>query len=150
MRALADTQLEAVLAGSPYVAYCYAYPHKTAYRPLVPALPLDEAWRDEDTGALFLYLHVPFCEVRCGFCNLFTLARPEASLPAQYLAALRRQADVTKAAFPAARIAQLAIGGGTPTFLNRRTGVTLSHRCRGDGGSAARDPSELRSLARHD
>jgi oxygen-independent coproporphyrinogen-3 oxidase len=117
MTALVATQIQALLVGSPYVAYSYAYPHKTAYRPLAPAVPFDEAWRDEDVRSLFLYLHVPFCEVRCGFCNLFTLSRPEASLPAQYLAALRRQAEVTRDAIPRARFARLAIGGGTPTFL---------------------------------
>jgi oxygen-independent coproporphyrinogen-3 oxidase len=118
MTALAVADLDELLAGSPYVTYCYAYPHKTAYRPLTPAVPLDRAWQHENTSSLFLYLHVPFCEHRCGFCNLFTLARPEASLPAQYLAALRRQAEITREAIPSARFTRLAIGGGTPTFLS--------------------------------
>jgi oxygen-independent coproporphyrinogen-3 oxidase len=103
--------------GSPYVAYSYAYPHKTAYRPLATAISLADAWREERQDALFLYLHIPFCEHRCGFCNLFTLAQPEASLTRRYLDALRRQAEATRAALPDARFARLAIGGGTPTFL---------------------------------
>jgi oxygen-independent coproporphyrinogen-3 oxidase len=130
MTAVAEAELDLVLAGTPYVAYSYAYPHKTAYRPLAPPLPLDAVWRNEDRASLFLYLHVPFCEHRCGFCNLFTLARPEASLPAQYLAALRRQAEATRNALDCgarnategvpygARFSRLAIGGGTPTFLS--------------------------------
>ena len=105
-------------AGTPYVAYSYAYPHKTAYRPLTPAPLLSEIWQNEPRDTLFLYLHVPFCEQRCGFCNLFTLARPEVSLPRQYLDALRRQAETTRAALGAAQFARLAIGGGTPTFLS--------------------------------
>jgi oxygen-independent coproporphyrinogen-3 oxidase len=112
------TDLDAVFAGSPYVAYCYGYPHKTAYRPLDPPQSLSRVWRDESRESLFLYLHVPFCEVRCGFCNLFTLARPEASLPEQYLAALRRQAEATIDALGTAQFTRLAIGGGTPTFLS--------------------------------
>jgi oxygen-independent coproporphyrinogen III oxidase len=40
----------------------------------------------------YLYLHVPFCGMRCGFCNLFTKARPPSDLVAGYLAALGRQA----------------------------------------------------------
>jgi oxygen-independent coproporphyrinogen-3 oxidase len=118
VNALADGSTRELLAGSPYISYSYAYPHKTAYRPLDPPVALSDAWQDEDTSALFLYLHVPFCEYRCGFCNLFTLARPEASLPQQYLAALRRQAEATRSAVPGARSASLAIGGGTPTFLS--------------------------------
>jgi oxygen-independent coproporphyrinogen-3 oxidase len=112
------TDLDAVLAGSPYVAYCYGYPHKTAYRPLDPPQPLARVWAGERRESLFLYLHVPFCEVRCGFCNLFTLARPEESLPERYLNALRRQAEATIEALGPARFTRLAIGGGTPTFLS--------------------------------
>ena len=41
---------------------------------------LRDVWaRASATDALFLYLHVPFCEMRCGFCNLFTLSRPAKS-----------------------------------------------------------------------
>jgi oxygen-independent coproporphyrinogen III oxidase len=72
----------------------------------------------EDKSALFLYAHVPFCEMRCGFCNLFTLTHPEAGLVAAYLDSLARQAEVTAAALgSSARFARLALGGGTPTFL---------------------------------
>jgi len=67
-----------VLDGSPYQGYLYAYPHKTAYRPLRPRPLLRDVWADEVRDALFLYVHVPFCEMRCGFCNLFTRSRPPA------------------------------------------------------------------------
>ena len=30
-----------------YDGYAYAYPHKTAYRPLDPPVPLAEAWEGE-------------------------------------------------------------------------------------------------------
>jgi oxygen-independent coproporphyrinogen-3 oxidase len=120
VKAVLDSDLNALLTGTPYVAYSYAYPHKTAYRPLAPPRPLGEVWRGEDCRALFLYLHMPFCEHRCGFCNLFTLAQPDASLPVQYLAALRRQAEATRSALESlpVQFARLAIGGGTPTFLD--------------------------------
>ena len=68
--------LRQITDGTPYAAYAYSYPHKTAYRPLTPPRPLAEAWAGEAKDALFLYLHVPFCEMRCGFCNLFTAANP--------------------------------------------------------------------------
>ncbi|GAA4254729.1 STM4012 family radical SAM protein [Dactylosporangium darangshiense] len=104
--------------GSPYQGYLYAYPHKTAYRPLDPRPPLADVWAGEDTGALFLYAHVPFCEMRCGFCNLFTRANPPDGQVDAYLAQLRRQARRVAAALPGARYARAAIGGGTPTFLS--------------------------------
>ncbi|MFN7145928.1 MAG: STM4012 family radical SAM protein, partial [Myxococcota bacterium] len=112
--------LTELLASDAYLSYAYAYPHKTAYRTLAPAVPLREAWADEPRDALFLYLHVPFCEQRCGFCNLFTQARPKDGVAERYLGALERQAVVVAEALSvgeAPRFARLAIGGGTPTFL---------------------------------
>ncbi|HEY0697532.1 MAG TPA: STM4012 family radical SAM protein, partial [Micromonospora sp.] len=105
------------LDGSPYQGYLYAYPHKTAYRPLWPRPALRDVWADERRDALFLYLHVPFCEMRCGFCNLFTRANPPAEQVSAYLAQLRRQAGRVRDALGAARFARVAVGGGTPTYL---------------------------------
>ena len=107
-----------LLAGTPYVSYTYAYPHKTAYRPFSTPLPLDALWAEEKRDALFLYLHIPFCEMRCGFCNLFTTVDPARRLAADYLAALRRQAGQMQAALGDAAFARMAIGGGTPTYLS--------------------------------
>lgn len=105
---------------SPYVGYAYGYPHKSAYRPINPPVPLREAWQEEDRTALFLYLHVPFCEYRCGFCNLFTLANVGGELPDAYLRQLRQQAHAVKEALPDAQFVRAAIGGGTPTFFDER------------------------------
>jgi coproporphyrinogen III oxidase-like Fe-S oxidoreductase len=106
-------------SGSPYRAYVYAYPHKTAYRPLQPPPPLGEVWQGERRDALFLYLHVPFCEMRCGFCNLFTQSLPVAELPDAYLGALARQAAVVRDLLgDGTGYARAAVGGGTPTYLD--------------------------------
>lgn len=110
--------LAQMLQQTPYAGYSYAYPHKTAYRRLAAPLPLHEVWAGEPRDSLFLYLHVPFCEMRCGFCNLFTTANPHAQIETDYLAALKRQTQVVKAALGHAKFTRLAIGGGTPTYLN--------------------------------
>ncbi|WP_405019206.1 STM4012 family radical SAM protein [Kitasatospora sp. NBC_00070] len=102
----------------PYQSYVYAYPHKTAYRPLEPRPPLGELWAGEPQDALSLYLHIPFCEVRCGFCNLFTRIGGPDGLTTAYLDALERQAVTVRAALDdGARFAVAAFGGGTPTYL---------------------------------
>ncbi|MBC7977744.1 MAG: STM4012 family radical SAM protein, partial [Myxococcales bacterium] len=114
------TPLDAVLAATRYQSYVYAYPHKTAYRPLPPR-PLGPLWAGERRGALSLYLHIPFCEQRCGFCNLFTRPVPDAALVSAYLATLTREAHVVRRALDEAgpfTIARAAIGGGTPTLLD--------------------------------
>ena len=106
------------LRQSPYVSYAYSYPHKTAYRPLDVPVRLKDAWSNENKDSLFLYLHVPFCEMRCGFCNLFTTANPNENMITAYLDALRRQAvEVRRELGDGVRFARMAIGGGTPTFL---------------------------------
>lgn len=99
-------------------AYAYSYPHKSAYRPLSPPASIAEAWQDEDVGQLSLYMHVPFCEMRCGFCNLFTQSQPAGEAVESYLATLFRQCSVVRRAVPEAKFAQFAIGGGTPTYLS--------------------------------
>lgn len=106
-----------MLDASPYQGYLYAYPHKTAYRPLRPRPALRDVWAAERRDALFLYVHVPFCEMRCGFCNLFTRANPPADQVRAYLAQLRREAAAVGEALGTASFALGAIGGGTPTYL---------------------------------
>ena len=98
-----------------YDGYAYAYPHKTAYRPLDPPVSLADAWQFEDKQNLFLYVHLPFCEMRCGFCNLFTTVQPGTGLVQQTLATIQRQSEIVLAAIEPKHIAQAAFGGGTPT-----------------------------------
>lgn len=105
------------LDGSPYQGYLYAYPHKTAYRPLRPRPALAGVWAEEPKDALFAYLHVPFCEMRCGFCNLFTRANPPAERVRTYLTQLAHEAAAVRAALGEVTYALGAIGGGTPTYL---------------------------------
>ncbi|MER6692690.1 STM4012 family radical SAM protein [Streptomyces minutiscleroticus] len=104
----------------PYQSYVYAYPHKTSYRPLAPRPLLRDLWAGEPRQALSLYLHIPFCEVRCGFCNLFTRVGAPEGLTGRYLDALERQAAAVREALgdeEPVRFANAAFGGGTPTFL---------------------------------
>lgn len=110
--------MDALLGGSPYVSYLYSYPHKTAYRRLTPARDLAELWRGEARDALFLYLHVPFCEMRCGFCNLFTTVGTDEEAMIAYIEALARQAARMREVVGDARFARVAVGGGTPTLLS--------------------------------
>ncbi|WP_405680403.1 STM4012 family radical SAM protein [Streptomyces sp. NBC_01238] len=113
----------------PYQSYVYAYPHKTAYRPLAERPVLRELWAAERKDALSLYLHIPFCEVRCGFCNLFTRIGAPDELTTRYLDALDRQATAVRDALGDAepvRFAAAAFGGGTPTFL---TAAELERLC---------------------
>ncbi|WP_327320043.1 STM4012 family radical SAM protein [Streptomyces sp. NBC_01235] len=123
------TTAEPTTRTSPYQHYVYAYPHKTAYRRLPERPLLTELWAAEPKDALSLYLHIPFCEVRCGFCNLFTRIGAPDGLTGAYLDALERQATAVREALGETddvRFATAAFGGGTPTFL---TAAELDRLC---------------------
>lgn len=62
-----------------------------------------------------LYVHVPFCAHRCGYCDFVTTSRsPE--LHGRYVAALARELDLQGGA-PEAGFDTVFVGGGTPTLL---------------------------------
>lgn len=103
-----------------YQGYTYAYPHKTSYRSFSP-ISLKDVWAEEDKSQLFLYTHVPFCNMRCGFCNLFTTANPKQSITHAYLEAYARQVKATHQALgETAHFTRFALGGGTPTYFNAK------------------------------
>lgn len=109
--------LKSFLERSPYQAYVYSYPHKTAYRPLTPPVKLADLWSKQDRQALFLYIHIPFCEMRCGFCNLFTTVTHNEDFVSQYVRTVQRQARQVKSLLGEVSFARFALGGGTPTQL---------------------------------
>ena len=102
----------------PYMAYAYSYPHKTAYRYFDEPIDIEEIWKSESKESLFLYFHIPFCEMRCGFCNLFTTAHPPEQMQERYMSALELQSKVVVKALGRASFSRMAIGGGTPTYLD--------------------------------
>ena len=91
---------------SPYQGYLYAYPHKTAYRPLVPRPALRDVWAAEARDALFLYLHVPFCETLCWYCGCHTSITRHRGPIEKYIGQLLSEVDqvATSSAATARRI----------------------------------------------
>lgn len=112
------SRLQQMLSAATYQTYAYTYPHKTAYRPLDRNHALDALWAQENRTSLFLYVHIPFCEMRCGFCNLFTQHHPQSEVIEAYLHTLARQANIVKDCLGNVQFARLALGGGTPTLLS--------------------------------
>jgi oxygen-independent coproporphyrinogen-3 oxidase len=110
-------RLRRELRANAYPGYVYGYPHKKAYRPLPAPLPLKEVWAGEERQALFCYVHVPFCNQRCSFCNLFTFVPAGPSPATTYLDALAREMAEYAAVLAPRHFARLYLGGGTPTFF---------------------------------
>ncbi|MGO0577460.1 radical SAM family heme chaperone HemW [Ornithinimicrobium panacihumi] len=71
-----------------------------------------------------LYLHVPFCRVRCGYCDFNTYTLPElgegASLTETFVAAAHEELTIAERALAAGgppAVSTVFVGGGTPTML---------------------------------
>jgi oxygen-independent coproporphyrinogen-3 oxidase len=65
-----------------------------------------------------VYLHVPFCETRCYYCNFAVDVRSDPALHRAYVDALLRQLAAVEAVLPAeCTVPGIDIGGGTPTLL---------------------------------
>ena len=109
--------LHEIMSGSPYGTYVYSYPHKSTYRAFPEPVSLRSLWDKEDRESVFFYIHIPFCEMRCGFCNLFTQTQPNGEIVEAYLDALERQYNTVETWLQNIRYTAAALGGGTPTFL---------------------------------
>jgi oxygen-independent coproporphyrinogen-3 oxidase len=66
------------------------------------------------TGARHLYVHLPFCAHRCGYCDFVTAVGREDQHEA-YVEALRAELELEREAL-ASRVETIFLGGGTPTF----------------------------------
>lgn len=65
-----------------------------------------------------LYIHIPFCEKRCGYCDFYTLAHRQDQVPA-YLEALHREIGLygRDEQVESLTFQTLFLGGGTPSLL---------------------------------
>ncbi|WP_043500737.1 radical SAM family heme chaperone HemW [Georgenia sp. SUBG003] len=93
------------------------------------ALPLSSA-RGADDRDLGVYLHVPFCRVRCGYCDFNTYTNAElgggASADSYATTALREielagrvlaDPELSRAGLSSRQVSTVFVGGGTPTML---------------------------------
>ena len=99
-----------------------SYPTAAEFGPLdasVYASHLARASLDVD-AAWSAYVHVPFCAKRCSFCACSVIATSEhARVEAPYVDDLIREIELVGEQIGARRkLAQLHLGGGTPTYLS--------------------------------
>ncbi|WP_317229868.1 radical SAM family heme chaperone HemW [Clavibacter sp. MX14-G9D] len=87
---------------------------------LLPASAADGA----DARAFGVYLHVPFCRVRCGYCDFNTYTAPElrgvkqSDYASQAVQEVRFAGSALReSGVPARRASTVFLGGGTPTLL---------------------------------
>src|SRR6185436_6436318 len=67
---------------------------------------------------LSLYLHIPFCESLCYYCDCNKIITKHHERAAKYLHYLSREVDQHTALMGTGQsVSQLHLGGGSPTFL---------------------------------
>ncbi len=70
-------------------------------------------------GPLSLYVHIPFCQSLCYFCNCNKTIAPQRQQATAYLRYLEREVDLLTAELGTGQtLSRLHVGGGTPTFLS--------------------------------
>ncbi|MFM1957476.1 MAG: hypothetical protein RLZ41_875, partial [Actinomycetota bacterium] len=83
-----------------------------------------QALIDADSRTQHAYVHIPFCKVRCGYCdfNTYTASELEGAKQSDYtdvlISEIRFSAEVLhKAGLPKRKLSTIFFGGGTPTLL---------------------------------
>ncbi|NDJ90780.1 radical SAM family heme chaperone HemW [Mycolicibacter kumamotonensis] len=94
------------------------------------ALPDVAPDRLESPGPFGVYVHVPFCFARCGYCdfNTYTPAELGGANPDAWVAALARELELASARLGGPRADTVFVGGGTPSLLGgARLALVLDH-----------------------
>lgn len=66
---------------------------------------------------LSFYIHIPFCERLCSFCEYTRMLCPSKGLQESYVATIEHDVASFIERYPALRLCGLDVGGGTPTVL---------------------------------
>jgi putative oxygen-independent coproporphyrinogen III oxidase len=94
----------------------------------MPEAPIDLPDMQLNPGQPFgVYLHVPFCITRCGYCdfNTYTPAELGGVNPDAWLQALRTELELAGARLNHPLVNTVFVGGGTPSLLGPARAVAL-------------------------
>ena len=72
----------------------------------------------EEQDELCLYVHVPFCQSRCKFCEYVVLDNPEEEDEDNYVDHLLKEIELYRDIIKNKKIVGYDLGGGTPAFLS--------------------------------
>ena len=81
-----------------------------------PASPDLPAKRGGHLPFRHLYVHIPFCKHKCGYCDFNAYAGMDRLMP-DYVGALERELDSARKQHQFARLETVYLGGGTPSLL---------------------------------
>lgn len=112
--------------------------------PIDGSLPV-QAFEGSENRTFHAYLHIPFCRVRCGYCdfNTYTATELDGVSQAGYADALVREIRLSSSVLSAAKSTSRALktvffGGGTPTQLPAAELVRMLKALRDEFGIVSR------------
>ena len=107
--------------GPRYTSYPTAPEWTTSFGATELARHLELAGAAPEESPLSLYFHIPFCREMCTYCGCNVVVARRRDRADRYLDHLVRELDLVCARLGRRRrVAQLHLGGGTPTFLDER------------------------------
>ncbi len=110
------------ILSNPYENYIYSYPHKKAYREFDEPIDLKQLWSKGHSQNITLYVHIPFCNNRCGYCNLFSSIGNDKVKISTYVDKLIDEIKGVREFFDeiekSSPFSSVIFGGGTPTILS--------------------------------
>ena len=111
-------------SGPRYTSYPTADRFHEAFGPADYVNALLERRENRPRDPLSLYVHVPFCNTLCFYCACNKVITKARGRSAKYIRYVAREVDIVASILePDARerapVAQVHLGGGTPTFLAR-------------------------------
>ena len=108
---------------------------------------------------LCLYVHIPFCQARCRFCEYVVLDQPAEDDPDRYVEHLLKEIELYREMIGDKPIAGYDLGGGTPSYLSVENLKAITDSIKrfalGDGiymsiettpVIAANDPGKIRAI----
>lgn len=67
-----------------------------------------------------LYLHIPYCQRKCGYCDFFSQVPGSVAELDEYVQLLQRELSLLRQQSPRPPLETVFIGGGTPSLLSAR------------------------------
>ena len=81
--------------------------------------------REKATLAFGVYIHWPFCEQKCPYCDINSNVRHQGWDEARFLAAYVRELDHVKSLIGPREVSSIFFGGGTPSLMKPETTAAI-------------------------
>ncbi len=96
------------------------YPYTFLWKP-VPERTIKDIWKGANySKEKIVYIHIPFCERKCLFCNFVAYFHSPYSLISKYIKYLKKEMQIILPLTSSLVTDSLCIGGGTPNILKEK------------------------------